>query len=356
MVDGATPLLVGRPILQALQVCMSHATSKMTIMGGEETDVPLGERGEYLLQLDDGVEADPHGEHVAFDYITDETLTTINNYENLEDYIHIQEYLATTSGTPPSALMPEDETALEAKERDESEVESPSTMAEDEDATAVRKPITDKLVKTLHMNFNMFSRQRRSKLEKAMHSYDKGKLVFWEVYCGSGNLSQVLQSHGWEVKMFDINTGWDFEKSDHRRKFLEMLDKECPDFVWLSPPCTAWSSLQFLNVATEAERRALEEKQNYQEATNLKFTKRVFQKQQREGRHSGFEHPLRASSWKTRTIQNMPGYDAELDQCQYGCTLPDAEGYDQYVKKPTLFRCTDEQMALELGAKCPGDH
>ena len=356
VVEGSTPLLVGRPILQALKVCMNHATSKMTVMDSEEIDVPLGERGEYLLQLDSGVELDPHGTHVEFDYITDETLNTIDNYENLEDYPHIQEYLAATSRTPPTILMPEEETALEADEKEESEVESPSTLAEDEDATAVRKPITDKLIKTLHMNFNLFSRQRRSKIEKALNAYDKGKLVFWEVYCGSGNLSQVMMSHGWEVKMFDIHSGWDFEKSDHRRQFLQMLEKACPDFVWLSPPCTAWSSLQFLNVATDAQRQALQEEQTFQEATNLKFTKRVFQKQQREGRHSGFEHPRRASSWKTKTLTTMPGHDAVFDQCQYGCTLPDDEGYDQYIKKPTQVRCADKNMAVELCAQCSGDH
>ena len=354
VVEGSTPLLVGRPILQALQMKMDYETGKMSILGGEPTDVPIGERGEHLIQLDDGVQQDPEGQHVAFDYITDETLNTIDNYEDLADYIDIHEYLATTGRPPPEQALMTDETA-EEDEDDTPLVEQPDMLPED-DPTAVRKPITDKIVKTMHMSFNEFSRKRRQTMDYVLHQHEKGKKMFWEIYSGSGNLSKVMEESGWTTFQFDLSGGWDFALTEHRRQFLQFLDDACPDFVWLSPLCTSWSSLQYLNISTPEREQALKDEQNYQEATHLKFCKRIFNKQKREGRHSGFEHPLHATSWKTETLRTMDGFDADFDQCQYGSVLPDDDGYDQFIKKPTKVRCTDEDMALELTRRCPGGH
>ena len=112
VIEGSTPLLVGRPILQALKINMNFQDNKMTILDGSWTEVPTGEKGEYLLRLDDGVEQDPQGEHVAFDYITDESLAAMNNYEDFDNYVNIHEYLATTQRPPPEHALQ----AVEVKE------------------------------------------------------------------------------------------------------------------------------------------------------------------------------------------------------------------------------------------------
>ena len=100
----------------------------------------------------------------------------------------------------------------------------------------------------------------------------------------------------------------------------------CPDFVWFAPPCTVWPPLQQLNVDTTAKREALQADRDYQETTYLKMVKRGYQKQQREGRHAGVEQPKNARSWETQTFRAMDGYDAILDQCQFGAMLPDENG------------------------------
>ena len=353
VIEGSTPLLIGRPILQALKVKMNYEDNQMTIQGGPWKETPLGHKGEYLLRLDDGIEADPTGSHVDFDFITDETIAAINNYEDLSDYISLQEYLATTNRSPP-------ELALHAKE---SEVESPETISveptsdlSEEDPTEVRRPITDRLVKTIHMNFNHFNRQRKSMVEQALHAHEQGKRIFWEVYSGSGNLSAAMAAEGWVAQCFDINNGWNFEDSSHRREFIKLLDVTCPDFVWFAPPCTVWSSLQNLNIDTPEKQEALQADRDFQETTHLKMSKRGYLKQQREGRHAALEQPRYALSWKTKTLESMPGFDSDLDQCQFGCTLPDQDYIEQYIKKPTRLRCTDETMALDLGRLCTQDH
>ena len=184
----------------------------------------------YLLRLDDGVERDPQGEHVSFDYITDETLAAMDNYEDLDSYVNIHEYLATTQRPPP-------EVALQAVEiKDETIIEDePSSDPPDEDPTAVRRPITDRLMKTLHMNFNQFNKKREASLEQALMAHQKNKKIFWEVYSGSGNLATTIEAEGWEVMCCDLQHGWNFELALHRREFLQLQEQVCPEFVWLAP-------------------------------------------------------------------------------------------------------------------------
>ena len=70
----------------------------------------------------------------------------------------------------------------ESSVEEEEEVESP-----EEDPTAVRRPITDCLMKTLHMNFNQFQKNRKASLEQALMAHPRNKKIFWEVYSGSGH-------------------------------------------------------------------------------------------------------------------------------------------------------------------------
>ena len=348
IVPGSTPLLVGRPILQALRVQMNFETGQMSINDQQWFEVPLGERGEYLLQLDDGLSNDPKSENVFFDYVTEETYQSA---ETETDYpLDLRNYLLAIGREQDEYAFVEDNLIHE-------DTESADLEAEDEeDATAFRKPITDKLIKSLHMNFGRFQSHRQSALETALHAHQQGKRVFWEVYSGSGNLSDVMQTEGWEVQTFDINNGWDFENSAHRREFLQMLDLVCPEFVWFAPPCTVWSSLQNINVDTEEKKQALQADRDFQENTHLRMCRRGYLKQLREGRHAAIEQPKTAASWRTTTWRSLTGYDAIFDQCQYGCTLPDENGEEQYIRKPTTVRCTDEDMAKHLTRHCSDDH
>ena len=349
VVEGNTPLLVGRPILQALKLKMDYDTNRMSIGDGPWTPVTQGEKGEFLLNLDDGLENDINGDNVDFDYVTDETFTAIRNYEDLYDYIDIHEYLATTNRAGP-------ETAFKTDEIMDLDFTVDAEEPYVDDPTEVRKPITTKLVKSLNMNFNKFSKQRRTVVEQALMAHDSGKKVFWEVYSGSANLSAVMAEAGWETMSFDYNTGWDFTRADHRRDFLKLLDATCPEFVWMAPPCTVWSSLQSLNIDTAAKQLALQADRDYEENTHLKMCKRAFLKQQREGRHAGLEQPKNARSWGTPTLMAIPGHDALFDQCSYHCCLPDENGDFLPIKKGTAVRCTDMDMATELTAPCCGGH
>ena len=58
----------------------------------------------------------------------------------------------------------------------------------------------------------------------------------------------------------------------------------------------------------------------------------------------------------TNTPTARKGHDAHVDQCQYGATLPDNNGDEQYIRKPTTLRVTHEQLATQLQRICTDDH
>ena len=353
IVEGATPLLIGRPILKALKIRVDYDTEKMSIRDGQWDPVVTGEKGEYLLQLDDDLPTNLDDYVTHFDYVTDDSYNALTNEEDLATYVSVHDYLATTGRDPP-------ETALFNAECTEEEVGSPSPAPDDttegEDDTGVRKPITDKLIRTMKLQFNMNLTHRRDTVEQALSAHDNGRRLFWEVYSGSGQLSDEMEQHGWEVQRFDYNTGWDFEDPLHRREFLHLLNLLCPEFVWYAPPCTVWSPLQNLNMDTPERYDALMADRDYQETTHLRFCYKGYAKQLREHRHAALEQPRYAVSWKTKTFMKLPGYDAHLDQCQYGCCLPDENGVLQFIKKPTTVRCTDDWMAFGLTRMCAEEH
>ena len=239
-----------------------------------------------MLRLDDGVQDDPTGNHVAFDYVTSETCQAISNYEELDNYIDLETYLSLTERCPPERALMEQEIDQIPDEHSDLDLQ-----VLEEDPTAVRREITDKLIKTMHMEFNGFNRRRKAVVEQALHSHETGKKIFWEVYSGSGNLSDMMEYHGWKVQRFDYDTGWDFDRATDRRAFLELQDEVCPDFIWYAPKCTDWSPLQNLNTLTEERREALEAEREYQEKVHLKMCRRSYLKQFREGRHGALEQP-----------------------------------------------------------------
>ena len=101
---------------------------------------------------------------------------------------------------------------------------------------------------------------------------------------------------------------------------------------------------------------ALQAERDYHEKVHLKMCRRSYLRQRREGRHAALEQPRYALSWKTTTLHDLPGYQCNLDQCQFEVMMADENGMDQYIKKPTRLQCTDEGMANELSLLCPGDH
>ena len=115
----------------------------------------------------------------------------------------------------------------------------------------------------------------------------------------------------------DLATGWDFRKTEHRRKVMEQMDKLKPKLVIGSPMCAIFSELQQRSRWTsEKQRRWIEA------TTHLEFMIEVYRRQQQAGRWFLHEQPAGASSWGIRAVQNLMAQNGvhvgTADWCQYG--------------------------------------
>ena len=349
IVEGDTPLLLGRPLLAFFNLKVDYANDLMMIGDSEWFPAHRGARGEYLLQLTcntfDGTD---------FDLMTDDVIkqTTSDPYFLDHDTVNLHQYLEHSNLQPPDFAYQQHDT--QPPPTDNSNLHLDNT----EDLSTVYKPITNKLLKTISLHHNMEQHKQQKIIEQALRAHDRDNKQFWEVYSGSGYLSKAMQNLGYQVRTFDLNNGWDFTIHGHRKKFMKLLRQECPDFVWLAPPCTIWSPLQELTPRTQEQHTALLCERDYQEHVHLKFTRRVFVEQARDDRDAGVEQPARAKSWKTTTFRLMAnkGWMAMLDQCAFGATLPDNDGVDTPIKKPTALCLTQKDLARDLSRPCPGDH
>ena len=200
IVEGNTPFLIGRPILQALNIKIDYNSNQVSICWhGRKGWVPVlpGQWGRRR----------PLGQNIAFDNVTTDTYAAITNYDDLDEYISICDYLTMTKGNPPETAFLEDDN----RDDDTSNFEETYDPADKDDPSAVRRPITTRIIKTMHMKFNSFDKKRHETREQMLFAHQNGKRIFWEIYSGSANFSAVMESQGWEVANFDYNSVRDFD-------------------------------------------------------------------------------------------------------------------------------------------------
>eukprot|EP00975_Prorocentrum_lima_P057029 11965710-Prorocentrum_lima.AAC.1 len=67
-------------------------------------------------------------------------------------------------------------------------------------------------------------------MSDVMATFDKKQEVrrIWEVFAGSSITSKGAARAGAHVQNFGFAPGWNFFREDHRRQFLEQLERERP--------------------------------------------------------------------------------------------------------------------------------
>ena len=76
VVPGATPLLIGRPILKALKIHLNYIDDTVKVADGEWKPIVMGARKEHLLRLDDDLTSEKLAGPYDFDYVLEETYNT----------------------------------------------------------------------------------------------------------------------------------------------------------------------------------------------------------------------------------------------------------------------------------------
>ena len=101
--------------------------------------------------------------------------------------------------------------------------------------------------------------------------------------------------------MKDDGTPWNFTLRAGRKLARDVLDKDDPDWLVGSPPCTAFSiwnyAMNYPKMDRDKVQRAIEEGK-----THLNFVVSLYRKQMLKGKYFLHEHPATALSWKEDTV------------------------------------------------------
>ena len=326
ILKGETPMLMGRPVMEALGIVINFRNRQMMIEDSGWFPCTLGLHGEYLLPLTDCYDDALVHQQPAFDL----GLADLSLHENVEPDTVLFPYYARQEGV---------------------------FQARDQEAEAAlgTRSLTLKSWKTFENALASREKQLHALVTKTLHSPPPPRIV-WEVYAGKARVSQIAESLGCQSEIFSLDTGWDFNMPSHRRKFMERLTAEAPDEVFLAPHCKLWSRMQAINATTPERQEQLQSDRQEHHDTHLLFCRKVYNHQHKHGRQAHLEQPSTAASWNTVALQKLPGLQTTFDQCRYGAVCEDDAGEWRPVRKSTTVATTKRAMAQALNLRCNSDH
>ena len=97
---------------------------------------------------------------------------------------------------------------------------------------------------------------------------------------------------------------WDFSLRHKRDRARQIIREQRPYMLIGSPPCTKFSTWQFLNWARSKDRPAMERARAAAEV-HLTFVAELYQEQMDGGRYFLHEHPMYATSWQVASIAGI---------------------------------------------------
>ena len=336
VIFGATPMLLGRPILEKLQAVVDFGGNKMKIMGGPWKEIDRGKQGAMLLSLCQHLQEAEQLDNPRFD---------LRSEDDHERSVPFEEFLRDLNAEERYEEM---RTEVEGLANEETELEKKEGIEKSTESL-------ERLFVCSELQLRELRKKHRQVLHEARPEARRKKLV-WEVYAGRGRVSEECAKRGAEVMRFGLDDGWDFSKAKHRRALLDLQHELEPDEIFLSPKCTLWSPMQNINIRTEEDVRDLQEKQWQDHEIHLKFCKRLYVQQARNGRHAHIEHPAPSKAWDTPAFKFLPGMKVTFDQCAYGATTWTDQGDWQPIKKTTTIRTTKQAMIWQMSTRCQGGH
>ena len=364
VIFGATPMLLGRPILERLQVDVSFGTGRMRILGGEWQEIPRGKQDCMLLRLADGLTGIEQFQNPVFD------LRSEDDHEHIQS---VTQFLGDIRGHERFAEMTDevqklchtpmhhgDNTATPEKAHFASIDGDNTATPDDFGAGEVQEKSQEQMAKTWRWIESEIRQAERDALALTFmareHQPERQRLV-WEVYAGEGRLSSTLEQSGTvRVMRFGLEDGWDLSRASHRKQLLRLCDELEPDEIFMSPKCTLWSRMQNINIRSEADAEELKMKREIDSQTHLNLCRRLYLKQVQRGLHAHIEHPRDSQAWVQTPLGQLPGHQAIFDQCAYGSTTVGDDGEEWPILKPTRIQTTKWAMLQMMSQRCDGPH
>ena len=202
-------------------------------------------------------------------------------------------------------------------------------------------------------NDQKLNRSERRRLAKAMR--DRSEAVKISELYGPGRIQEAAEDLRMTTSScFDLLTGWDLSQEAQRKAMWKALREEKPDFLIVSPPCTAFSQIQTTNWARMLPKKRVALLTAGLE--HLQLAAAVMKWQLNRGRHILFEQPAGVTSWKEACIQSIaqrPEVHTIVNhQCQFGLNVDDLGPN----KKPTRWMSSSQKVLSRLNRRCTGEH
>ena len=356
IVFGATPMLLGRPVLEQLGAVVDFGSGKMRILGGRWTEIERGKQDAMLLRLAATFNSIEDFENPQFDLRAKD--------DDHDDACSLQDFL-------------QDLRAAERYEEMISEVQFTDDASENEFVDVETYVNVDEQIPEEHFHAHELTERTQCSMSKTW-SWIQGQLVetskkaaqlayearcqphprkklIWEVYSGTGLLGEQAERLGADVMRFGLNNGWDFSKLAHRKRLMELAYELEPDEIYMSPKCTLWSPMQAINMRCEADWDELWERRDFDHEIHLKFCKKLYWFQVKRGAHAHIEHPHRSAAWETPAFAKLPGERTTFDQCEYGSTTT-VDDDEVPIMKTTSIQTTKRAMCRIMSKRCSGNH
>ena len=135
-----------------------------------------------------------------------------------------------------------------------------------------------------------------------------------------------------------------------------MLQKDKPELLVVSPPCTYFSNFQHLN----RNRKEWQREERHTAIAMVDFAVEMCVFQHRAGRKFVFEHPSTSRAWSLPSLMKLAMLDGmyavDFDQCMFGQTVVGPGGERGLAKKRTRLYTNSSVIDRLMDKQCSGEH
>ena len=226
-----------------------------------------------------------------------------------------------------------------------------------------RPEVIEELVKDLD---EKFVRKNRERLKRSPTANDKDVSMndVSEAYSPPRIVAEAEKQGLRPGFSFDLTrkdadgNDWDLSKQSMQEKALEIQDREKPEFVIVSPPCTPFSTIGKWSQGRMSEEDA--KKRMADGITHFAFAILLCLRQAKAGRYFILEHPVGASSWMLKLaamlILEVNYQAANFDFCMLGMEAEDELGRAPARKRTKIATNSSKVGKALRNMQCDGSH
>ena len=145
---------------------------------------------------------------------------------------------------------------------------------------------------------------------------------------------------------------WDLLDPTDQAKARRMLQKDKPELLVASPPCTHFSNLQNLN------KKEWKREERDKAIAMVDYAVEMCVLQHRAGRKFVFEHPSTSRAWSLPSLHKLAMlegmYAVDFDQCMFGQAVVGSGGKRGLAKKRTMIYTNSSVIDKLMDKQCSG--